>query len=958
MNKKIFTLLAAGLMGGLSVSAAPANYTKGNLHQLTVTQDGLTKVISVGRTYNNSADSLIAVDAPAAADYMKDSYKKTLWKITESNVDNTQSVVYTFTNHATGTVLSLDLAKGTGTIAAGQSAWLFEGSTISAIKNGETYNLGVKTVTITVNGQEVQHLKVQVGKSVAAGAFSLSQPTAIQAMAPEQINGLYGTASVFKFTKTLEGNPIDGVPFTAKASETDGYVNLRLSTGKYLVVDTTVWTNSVNDFNYWKLTTDALPTGENRYAAADAVKGGATDVLVNGRKEDTYKFQVSLDIAKGYVMTIKPYAVPKLRDGVSNDDKKQLFCYDSEATARPLLYGKFASSANVLTATKSSPDQLQPATASFGATTTPSELSKDYVYYVQDYRTYNVAGTKKNADYKKYAYINECGDFDAINKAKTSVAVPSYMWYLSDTGLSNMIVEPDAEYEEGESEPAYFGPITLVDEENSIYDFNGDTLKLTKGPKLTDAQKMGFKQVTKADEVNGALSFRLVSSLADDLYIVAKSNKMYVANSELADAMKFKVVAAESEGEDYETVGNGVIVPKYYLTNRLGNKYLVLDDDENFVWEAPTQDPDDEDAEILPEGAVVVSFFSMGANDQYKIVLCEEAMAVGMQAVTANAASGILQTGFVCDTKNVVFEFAKKDAPMFGAPAFGHVQITTLEDDNKMIAPQLDGFAALKAEGQILKSDVYTNDTLKLWLDTALVDDVMPLYYLSSSAFNEEGDLRNYLINPANISKAIIAYNEEADDEDKIEDIFPFTSIDGTYRAAFTPASEDEHKCLVLEGDTISTIEFNPAAIAFEVAAEISDEAYYIVSNLKSVNEDYDADDEESLPYNEEDASWYLAQLNNVLFWTDDASKAEVFVINRTTAPTANEAVEAETVKVIGGQGVVTVQGAAGKVITVANILGQTIANQVAASDNVTIAAPAGVVVVSVDGEATKVVVK
>ena len=44
--------------------------------------------------------------------------------------------------------------------------------------------------------------------------------------------------------------------------------------------------------------------------------------------------------------------------------------------------------------------------------------------------------------------------------------------------------------------------------------------------------------------------------------------------------------------------------------------------------------------------------------------------------------------------------------------------------------------------------------------------------------------------------------------------------------------------------------------------------------------------------------------------------------------------------------------------ITVANILGQTIANQVAASDNVTIAVPAGVAVVVVDGEATKVIVK
>ncbi|MDD6080303.1 MAG: DUF6383 domain-containing protein [bacterium] len=79
---------------------------------------------------------------------------------------------------------------------------------------------------------------------------------------------------------------------------------------------------------------------------------------------------------------------------------------------------------------------------------------------------------------------------------------------------------------------------------------------------------------------------------------------------------------------------------------------------------------------------------------------------------------------------------------------------------------------------------------------------------------------------------------------------------------------------------------------------------------------------------------------------------------NEAGNPTANEAIEAAGVQVIGGQGVVTVQGAAGKVITVADILDRTIANQVAASDNVTIAAPAGVVVVAVEGEATKVVVK
>ncbi|MGM9759088.1 MAG: DUF6383 domain-containing protein, partial [Parabacteroides sp.] len=89
------------------------------------------------------------------------------------------------------------------------------------------------------------------------------------------------------------------------------------------------------------------------------------------------------------------------------------------------------------------------------------------------------------------------------------------------------------------------------------------------------------------------------------------------------------------------------------------------------------------------------------------------------------------------------------------------------------------------------------------------------------------------------------------------------------------------------------------------------------------------------------------------------AKDAEIFNIEASDKDaTANEAVEAAEVSVVAINGAIIVKGAAGKVVTVANILGQTIANQVAASDNVTIAAPAGVAVVTVDGEATKVVVK
>ena len=142
----------------------------------------------------------------------------------------------------------------------------------------------------------------------------------------------------------------------------------------------------------------------------------------------------------------------------------------------------------------------------------------------------------------------------------------------------------------------------------------------------------------------------------------------------------------------------------------------------------------------------------------------------------------------------------------------------------------------------------------------------------------------------------------------------------------------------------------NREAFTIETAyrAEIADEDDVLCGN---------AEKEGELIYSER--GWVKFH-NGIPVVTNEKSEAEVFVLAQTEEnATANEAIDAEAgVQVIGGQGVVTVQGAAGKVITVANILGQTIANQVAASDNVTIAAPAGVVVVAVEGEATKVIVK
>ena len=104
----------------------------------------------------------------------------------------------------------------------------------------------------------------------------------------------------------------------------------------------------------------------------------------------------------------------------------------------------------------------------------------------------------------------------------------------------------------------------------------------------------------------------------------------------------------------------------------------------------------------------------------------------------------------------------------------------------------------------------------------------------------------------------------------------------------------------------------------------------------------------------------YVRIHNGVPVLVSELEQATVFNVNPTEeTPTANEGINASEVSVIASEGAVIINGAAGKKVTISNVLGQTIANTVLSSDNATISAPAGIVVVAVEGEAAvKAIVK
>ncbi len=101
------------------------------------------------------------------------------------------------------------------------------------------------------------------------------------------------------------------------------------------------------------------------------------------------------------------------------------------------------------------------------------------------------------------------------------------------------------------------------------------------------------------------------------------------------------------------------------------------------------------------------------------------------------------------------------------------------------------------------------------------------------------------------------------------------------------------------------------------------------------------------------------SDFNNAKTGGDDALIFDVEFVENDEIATENESINATEISVIATDGGVYIKNAAGKNVVVTTILGQIVANEVLTSDNATIAVPAGIAIVSVDGEeAVKVSVK
>ena len=245
------------------------------------------------------------------------------------------------------------------------------------------------------------------------------------------------------------------------------------------------------------------------------------------------------------------------------------------------------------------------------------------------------------------------------------------------------------------------------------------------------------------------------------------------------------------------------------------------------------------------------------------------------------------------------------DAPEYASFASAHKRLAY--NNNALAMNPLNFFAEMKDEGNPITKTNYGADNFSLWVEQDTVIAGKQLYFISSGVVNggkAEANIRYYL------------------------------AAKDTTRAGI----DADTYAMFISHDSIKTMKNNPALFAFKTA----EEGGYYLENQKELNEN---------------GKPYVGVVNG--FAVMQTTPSAAFEVQTASAPTANEEMNVSEIKVISNDGQVIVTNASGKMITLSNILGQTIGVRRANSEYFSMPATSGIVLVTVEGDATyKVIVK
>ena len=554
--------------------------------------------------------------------------------------------------------------------------------------------------------------------------------------------------------------------------------------------------------------------------------------------------------------------------------------------------------------------------------------------------------------YGKYVVLNQSGKVVTSAPAKTDLANADAQWIVTEVGAAGKVVFTNARDLKTEKE------YSLYKTDGDLYEVNGGTNGAEKIKLIPVTENDTYRTFTK-DELKQTvqLTFKGEENLnvkniyiyhneksGDDSKFVATTDGSKSAKFGLKEAGKVQYTYTYAYLKDGKSADGkaSVEVPTYYLM--YADKGLTFkgayDDyrlDTAYVKVGNTTADEDNHKFVFKKnynGNINIQLFKATISDATAGAIFRDSL---MNVAKAEYLS-INTTGAVADSAVVAGDNAKY---INVALSFNNMLGETLPQEVGRVEFQSEdglGGIAMRENAKGMVDAIIADEPATFWLDTADTKADFPTFYIRSSvsaedlrADEEAAPVKRFML----YTPSALANYWDADQAKWVtnKDYMAYDEL----KAIFVPAAVvDVDKVVAdISGKETTLKGANTNVFKFHIT-EADDEGGYYISNNEGN---------------------FLRNANGVLVFTANSGNALVVSVNEGD-PTANEAIAAEGVQVIGGQGAVTVQGAAGKVITVANILGQTIANQVAASDNVTIAVPAGIVVVAVEGEATKVVVK
>ena len=339
---------------------------------------------------------------------------------------------------------------------------------------------------------------------------------------------------------------------------------------------------------------------------------------------------------------------------------------------------------------------------------------------------------------------------------------------------------------------------------------------------------------------------------------------------------------------------------------------------------------------------------------------------------SGDAANGILANETLYDrTENDLFVVEETEKPMYRRVVSPLDTVSIFRDgNNQSVLFESKGFLGMEnlsqfpdiAPGMIADTAYIGNGDITYYRPQYLlaVDAIQhgPTTWCPDHGYGATCqhaiDIKGYLEGRflVNLKDTAIAWDEA----NKHKDGNPYINSENFYRLGFVQATHRNDSLIIANDNNriyVGDENYNVAKFAFRYVDDAA--GSFVIETADYVTLPGTKAGEMKPTYG------YLKWMNNVVVVVNDIKNADVYNMNEAFEgnPTANEEISANTaVSVVATDGAVIVKGAEGKNVVVSTILGKVVANEVLNSDNETIAAPAGIVVVSVDGESFKVAVK